>query len=220
MNSLETFISALVNEELRVKPKFDIEKLKKAKNAHAYVESTSLPILGSGVARTVYDLGNGTVLKVATDTTNGDQNEAEIELSACGDHRFIAKVIDHAPDNSWLIAEKLKTNPESGLTDPELDAKVAQMTNGVIKSISDLGATMATPLIRSRGKVVTKYMLRTERNYTELFKQLMETSEWYREFFEMMKKCGIDARDFHSGNFGIRESDGSLVLLDYGYSIY
>jgi len=74
-------------------------------------ELKSLPLIGKGTSRKVYDLGNGTVAKVATNVKGIAQNKQETEIyeEDSSDYyslKLFAIVYDHNENYSIIIAEK------------------------------------------------------------------------------------------------------------------
>ncbi|KKK96577.1 hypothetical protein LCGC14_2661390, partial [marine sediment metagenome] len=74
-----------------------------------------LPFIGGGATRTIYDLGDGNVLKVAINRSapslNGlksNMREAKVWAQAANtdDSQFFAPIIAACPDGSWVIQEK------------------------------------------------------------------------------------------------------------------
>lgn len=64
------------------------------------------PVLGTGSARKVYDLGNDTVLKTAKNIKGYAQNHVEAIISEIDDSDTFAKVLHASDDNRYLVMEK------------------------------------------------------------------------------------------------------------------
>lgn len=70
------------------------------------LQSGTYPKLGSGSGRRVYDLQNGTALKVAKNVRGYAQNQMEYIISEMDDSELFAKVLYISKDNLYLIMEK------------------------------------------------------------------------------------------------------------------
>lgn len=64
------------------------------------------PLLGTGSGRRVYDLQNGSALKVAKNVRGYAQNQMESIISEMDDSELFAKVLYLSKDNHYLIMEK------------------------------------------------------------------------------------------------------------------
>ena len=64
------------------------------------------PLLGAGSGRRVYDLQNGSVLKVAKNVKGYAQNQIEYIISEMDESDLFAKVLFLSQDNHYLIMEK------------------------------------------------------------------------------------------------------------------
>jgi len=69
-----------------------------------------LPRLGSGSSRTVYGLGSGKVLKIASGSSGPEQSENEVDAYTSGRaKKFLAQIYDFDSKNyMWLISEGVK----------------------------------------------------------------------------------------------------------------
>ena len=67
------------------------------------------PKLGSGSGRRVYDLQDGSVLKVAKNIRGYAQNQVEAIISEMDDSEQFAKVLLISKDNLYLVMEKAET---------------------------------------------------------------------------------------------------------------
>jgi hypothetical protein len=67
----------------------------------------SLPFLGKGLGRRVYDLGDGIVLKWAKRPIGVAQNRAEAKISRSDGSAWLARVLEISPDGRELVMEKV-----------------------------------------------------------------------------------------------------------------
>lgn len=190
------------------------DSLRTFENRIEYIKKLGLELVGEGGERVVFALNPEKVVKLQR-SKYGTQNQIEAELAVCSDSKYTTRTYQHAKDYSWIVAEKVRLPMVS-----ELNSKIAELTYGLIYNVSHLGEVISSPLIRAKNKLMTKYQIGKEKRNNEIFVTLMETNDWFKGFYETLLHCNIDARDFHEGNFGIRDSDDSLVLLDYGFDIY
>ncbi|EOS28757.1 hypothetical protein C807_03278 [Lachnospiraceae bacterium 28-4] len=71
-----------------------------------HLSNGAYPLLGSGSGRRVYDLGDGSALKVARNAKGYAQNQVESIISEMDDSDLFAKVLFVSPDNRYLVMEK------------------------------------------------------------------------------------------------------------------
>jgi hypothetical protein len=99
----------------------------------------SLPRLGSGVSRTAYDLGNGTVLKIgsADGFAGGNRTEVEAwqELSGSDIAEFLGEIVAYdEEDYRWLIMRKA-----DGVLNDSYEARQAWYRSNVGNILSRAG---------------------------------------------------------------------------------
>ncbi len=70
------------------------------------LQNNIYPLLGAGSGRRVYDLQNGSALKVARNVRGYAQNQIEYIISEMDDSELFAKVLYLSKDNHYLIMEK------------------------------------------------------------------------------------------------------------------
>lgn len=70
------------------------------------IKAHNYPYIGSGSGRQVFDLGNGSVVKVARNAKGIAQNKAEYQISSTGNNALFAKVLQVSSDFQLLIMEK------------------------------------------------------------------------------------------------------------------
>ncbi|MHB1314186.1 MAG: hypothetical protein ACYCX2_01725 [Christensenellales bacterium] len=72
----------------------------------AGIEKRAFAYIGTGSARTVYDLNNGTVVKAAKNKRGVAQNRAEYRISKADESNLLAKTLHISLDHRYLIMEK------------------------------------------------------------------------------------------------------------------
>ncbi len=168
--------------------------------------------IGAGVARQTFDIGNKQVIKLAK-PAYVDQNEKEIEASKCSDTNgtasIITRVLAHADDATWLIAEKA-----DDLFGDD-DERLADEQSHILGLPNDMA-------FDDPGNLV--YLIRVIRSDGPAFNDVAEAqrdwlkehpSSWFNTLMKLVSKCHVVAADFHSGNWGVK--NGKLVLVDYGF---
>ena len=70
------------------------------------IEQKSLPVVGIGTGRVVYDLGNGYVVKKARNRKGLAQNRAEYQIATRSRSDLLADVISVSDDYIYLIMKK------------------------------------------------------------------------------------------------------------------
>ena len=167
--------------------------------------------IASGKARSVYDLGNGTVLKLAQSQFHKRDNLAEIKASGClKGSKVIAKVLDYDPDGTWLIMEKVTTFQSEDEFKPVLE-KALQLPNKLKFRPEETTDTLWN-LNDGTTKIsdLAPYKLWEPRwNFIQTY-----PSAWWKNIQTAIKTCGLLTDDLISDNFGL--ADKRLVILDYG----
>lgn len=72
------------------------------------IKNGGYKLIGSGSSRKVYDLNDGTIIKVAKDIRGIYQNKAENEIYLSRKSNFFAQVLAISEDNTCLIMSKAK----------------------------------------------------------------------------------------------------------------
>lgn len=72
------------------------------------LKSGEYKLIGSGSSRKVYDLNDGTIIKVAKDIRGIHQNQAEYEIYLSRKSNFFAEVLAVSEDNTCLIMSKAR----------------------------------------------------------------------------------------------------------------
>jgi hypothetical protein len=185
--------------------------LEKLKTVHSIEETlkiikeNKLEVLSEqGSTRVVYKLNEEFVLKIPVYSSYIRFNLEEINNFPCLTKRFAAEITEFHPKGYWLVMEFVKPferdNPE------EFNKKVEQI--------------LGFPVNDRTGEVLVQAVV--ENRYspdTKLKKQLCKTSEWFRELTTKLSSCKVGGQDLSWFNWGLRESTGELVMLDYAEQI-
>lgn len=208
MKTLQEFITTIVNEELSnatnesEKQSFDIHKIENLRSFKARVDycNKSLTRLASGTSRVVYDLGNGSVLKLAKNPKGIAQNAAESDGFVQQSYgNIIAKVLDSHADDLWLKVEKAKK-----ITPTRFKALSGGLT------LVEIYHILTFWYADHNGK---RSSIARHENYDEI----METNEFIQELTDLMGNMDMPVGDFaRISTYG--EINGRLVLTDYGLS--
>ena len=189
---------------------FDFEVFKEldAKGMRAYADDHA-KYLGKGETRIVYDLGNGTVLKIAL---NGDTrvNPREARISQClHGTNVVAKVLDYDRDEgTWLVMEKavkLKTGAYKYLLNKllgfpgHLRLRYHYEDEALFKSIKGIMPNQWDDP-DGRGSVRVQWLMD-------------HPSQWWEDFKLAVQVCNLPIADLNWSNFGA--INGNLVVLDY-----
>lgn len=164
-----------------------------------WARSIGLKKLGFGATRTVYDFGNGLVLKIVNDSEKIYANKFEAQTYSCLGYDYAAEVKLVDEDGLWLIMEKVKK-----INSVIFEEEVAKLLN--------LSENTFEPLKGKLERIFQNSFIDTE--YTE---QFYKQSEWYRGLYDKLKQCRVWSGDLASKNFGIRPKTKQLVLLDFGF---
>lgn len=169
-----------------------------------YLLSHGCKLLGQGADRNVYDLGER-VLKLMRMSANSSANLKEIETSRClGNSNVIARVLDHAVDGSWLIAEKAKPFTS--------EAQWLAALNKVLKLPGHLKITNAEDFI----VLVDTYKTpRFKKNPMVAWVE-MNPTPWWVELYRAVNEgsCSLDVFDYKPENWGM--IGNRMVMVDYG----
>ena len=188
-----------------------------------YLEKTGIERFGGGASRVVYDIGNGTVLKVAHNSTRIPENEKEIEVWECSKESIIlAKIVKYdKADKMWIVMEKVKPFSSRKECFRLLQEKfgVDYSKKILFFETEDILIALTTLHAALKGK---KNLVKWNVENNHVAKYVMENlwpdniNEWTRELLGLLYYCQINPVDFHFGNWGINGT-GEMVLLDYGF---
>lgn len=192
------------------------------------VESYNLPYLGEGSSRTVYVLGAGKVLKIATNQKGIAQNEAEFEVSRDPSTKYIgARVYEKDPDFHWSVMEVAKIYEDStqlkldlGIP-PVIAERYGYQITRVLDAIRDVTD-------RRRGSPVDEVIEDAVHSFDD-----EEEREQYRKFLEdppygllaLVDLTDKEERGDHALEYGDivpdhfgKTASGRPVLIDYGFT--
>jgi len=178
-----------------------INGLKDISSVTKVLEDNNIPFLSEGTTRTVYDLGDGTVLKLVIDPSFVSQNWSEIKIFKCSGREFFAEIYEHDKRNLWLVMEKLDTDKSKILSNLAEMFEPAIVVNGIERSI----------------RSVENFVHYCVYRLTEVLQaaKTTEAADWARGFSAIVKTCKISEEDLHDNNVGIRPSTNTIVFLDY-----
>lgn len=175
---------------------FTLEKLSKLspEKAMSFIAKQG-KLVGSGVGRDVYDVGDGIVIKLAQDDDGVKQNKRE--SSSCNINGPVPNLLLKAKDYSWIAVEKVKTVSQQEVNDWLND-------NIGLETSSELVSCIRAGGWRDSNEILA-----------QTHDDLMKGSDWYRSLVTMIDKCDLDLQELRPDNFGVN-SKGTLVLLDTG----
>ncbi len=181
------------------------------------------PVLfGSGQTRDVYEYKTDFVIKVAL----GNNGEKHINLNEVNNHeclteKYSAKIFDY--DRSviagfqgpkWIIMERVKVNPYGSMMKLE---KLVPIDDAIMLELKR-DPDRVFMYFSFALDVVTTNKRRSKQAIAQRIADGFK-GEWIKGLIDRLKKCEVDSFDFHSLNWGVRESTGELVLIDYGDKI-
>lgn len=186
--------------------------LEKLKTVHSIGETMKIikenkleALSEQGSTRIVYKLNEQFVLKIPVHSSYIRFNLEEINNFSCLTKRFAAEITEFHPKGYWLVMELVKPferdNPE------EFNQKLEQMLG---QSISDRSGDFLKLAIVPR---------RTFPEDQALNKQLCQSSKWFQELTIKLSSCKVGGQDLSWFNWGLRESTGELVILDYAEAL-
>lgn len=201
LNKLFENYNETLNESLEddVPNNFNMEKFKSLSSYNKRIQycNDNLERIASGSARIVYKVNNSKVLKLAKNPKGIDQNEVEVQLS--NDYYInglVANIFDHDDDFLWVESELCKK-----LT----PKKFYEITEIKFKDFSNaLQYNFSTIINRGKGLFATKPS------------DDVWDNEYFSQFNDLMINYNLPAGDLtRISSYGIN-SEGSVVLTDYG----
>lgn len=223
---LKTFITKVLKEEIALLEDYSESFSFDALNACETLEDaeeyakTHLERVGQGLFRTAYGLDDSTVLKVLR--TDGDgvdymQNAQEARNSSCLPKKYVAQVLNKHPEFWWIVVERV--------TPLSIDKFVGEIEArlGPIPVARAYNAAEPASTLDSLDEKENAFMMAVEyavdspsSSSPYNIKQWMN-NKWYRGLIQAIRKCQVEAHDFHHKNWGIRPGTNELVLLDLGF---
>lgn len=186
-----------VIREARVKA-FSMDEFKASTDPEEYLDFHA-KVLGAGVGRTVYDLGDGTVIKWARNKNGQRQNKREANVTQCAAPGApVVPVQSSAPNYAWVIVPKIEH-----VTGSKLDRAI-KVTTG-LKDTEEL-------------IYVIEAGSRNDEDWADAVpthRKLYRTNDWYRALFDTVVACKLIPTELHADNWGLDEN-GDLVLIDPG----
>jgi tRNA A-37 threonylcarbamoyl transferase component Bud32 len=179
--------------------KFNFNDFKNLKPKEQYIFLQKLPSrkMGSGTARFVTNIGNGKVIKFAMNNAGLMQNKEEVKIFKKNEEfsHLVPAVYDYDPRFQWVLSE------------------------------------IVNPLPNNEGKAMNLFYDKTGIDYDvfidnleyvmetgELLDDSLDNSVFFVDIVRFAKKTGLITGDITPlEHWGIN-SDGRLVLLDYGFT--
>lgn len=182
-----------------------------------YAKNAGLPFLGKGSTRVVYELPDGTAIKISRDPGSRKQNREEVRAFACANQSTLfAQIFDYDPEMRWVVVEKavekFSTNqPESFVELFNKSAGTSLTDDNYNTFFGNLNFFKHEEnLVRLRGYPDGRDAIE------EYHKALL--SPWFQELLAVAHKCDIEKHDWKPENWG-KMKDGRLALVDYGFTI-
>lgn len=174
--------------------------------------------------RLVYDLQDGTVLKIKDPYANKQEAKAIKCLEDAGIETIAPKLYEYDEHGDWLIMERVKP-----LNKNELIEVFPKYFDGIVLEPYENNffiADLFRWLIETKGdttKVDVKHVFDEyslpNSNPTRAFKTLA-ANPIIQKLIEVIRVCPfVSYKDFNGENWGI-SSTGHLVILDWGYQDY
>lgn len=198
------------NEKFRISNNI-LEKILNEKDPSKQLIMAKLNLreLGSGAGRSVFDLGNQTVLKIRSNSIfSSSQNKTESSNWNCvksmSIRDFFVQVFEVADNYSWIISEKV-----TPLTKKDYQFVYSK----IIQMISDTTEPLIEDLELNETFFTIYDIFAAAKNKQWPFPN--SKSSWFEDLSDALNSCNINYFDFTPNNFGLN-SEGNLVILDYG----
>jgi len=139
-------------------------------------------------------------------------NENEFKLFNCNKEigpRYLARVFEKGEDYSWITMEKVTPIRGQEELNKKLNELVGKGEDGqeVFSDIINIG-----PMIeRARSSNPNQKSILIKK-----FNEINKPNTWFSNLYKLLTGCKISAHDLRPDNWGVR-SDGSLVILDFGF---
>lgn len=215
--TLKKFIKETVQKELvRLREdsyleEFSLDELRDCytpEDAKEYLDN-HLEIAGEGSYRITYGLDDNTVIKFAKQDIM--QNAQEVRNARCLPKSYVVQIFDKHPEFWWIVMERLQK-----LSRAEFVAAFEQRIGAPVPYKPD---GKGYDLEQKESKIMTAIEFgsdSTNQNSLPEHTAWMR-NKWYAGLIAALRKCQVQADDFHHKNWGIRSSTGDLVLLDLGF---
>jgi len=187
-----------VREVVESTTTFSLEEFKTSPDPEGYLASHATE-LGSGVGRTVYDIGGDQVIKWARNKNGIRQNKRESMITQCAaEGAPIVPVSQAAPNHAWVIVPKVEHVTGSAL-------------DRIIKMVTGLKNTEELIYVVEAGSKNDPDWADALPTHQKLYK----TNDWYRALFDTVVSCKLIPTELHADNWGLDEN-ADLVLIDPG----
>ena len=181
---------------------------------NGYDQSLVGKLIGQGSSRMVYEYSNDKVIKFSE---YYDQNKQEIKVYKCLTKKYATQIFDYdkSPKLKWIIAEKAIVDAIE-VKDKLIDLLELYEQEYVEMSIPDFFDTLAHSLTL----IITSRINTDKRRDIVKTIEYIQFSSWGKEFVSRLENCKVYPIDFNEFNWGIRESTGEVVLVDYGFEYF
>lgn len=176
-----------------------------AKRMKYCVEHLGKPI-GNGSARSVFQLSDEKVLKLAKNPKGIAQNETEADAYA-QTYGCMPNLYETADDNSWIVMEYV------------LPAKDADFRHCLGMSFKMFCEWVRKAFIAYSSKANSRFI--TSAMSDEDFEKCLDNNEWFSNFYSYLADYDVPVGDLtRISSYGIcqRDGDTEIVLLDSGLS--
>jgi len=224
---LQEFIKSILKEELQAleveTTGFSIDELNACETleeAQEYVENR-LKKVGQGIYRKTYEIDGKTVLKILRsdgDEVDFEQNANESRNSSCLGKKYAVQLTAKHHEFWWIAEEKIQ--PLS------LEAFISELEKrlGPIPSFPQPthSATQQATLDKLDSKENTfmmalEFAVGSPASSSPYNIKAWMNNPWYKGLIAGLRKCQVEAHDFHHKNWGIRPGSGELIILDLGF---
>ena len=156
--------------------------------------------LGSGSYRIVFDLGNGTVIKLVLHSVFEKDMKIEIKNFQCLGSEYAPIVYDYDPNYLWVIYEKIRP----------FSVK-SQVVQNRIRDTFEVDKYITDPEDISflKGNYIDFVRFQGSRY---IAKKLYRLNPKYKDFIDRLKSCQINPYDFYPRNIGFRGKKGFVIL--------
>lgn len=178
-------------------------------------------LVGYGFSRNVYDYDNETVIKVAKKSKDNDgrkSNKNEVNNYECLTAKYAAQIYDYDKSTKgqligpeWILMEKA-SNKHSRILEKLIE--LVPIKEYTLKKLEYNVDNVLTYFSYALDALVNNKTSIDIEKSNIMMKDF--SGEWIDGLISKLKSCGVDAYDLHKGNWGIRESTGELIMIDYG----
>jgi hypothetical protein len=182
------------------------------RDARKYLDD-HLEKAGEGDFRITYGLDEDTVIKFAKEEIM--QNAQEARNARCLPKTYVVQVFEKHPEFWWIVMERLqKLSREQFVAafEQRIGAPVPYKPDGRGYDLEQKESKIMMAIEFG----VNPHDYNAQGEHMVNHKTWLK-NKWYAGLIAGLRKCQVQADDFHHKNWGIRPSTGDLVLLDLGF---